>query len=53
MVFALGNKPDAKKPPPQSSALRCRKKRANKLGRVSSIFAIGARDMNLLTDNAT
>lgn len=52
MVFALGNKPDAKKPPPQNDAMRCRKKRANKLGRVNSIFAIGARDMNLLTDNA-
>jgi hypothetical protein len=50
MVFALGDKPDAKKPPPQSNAVRCRKKRANALGRVNSIFAIGARDMNTLSD---
>lgn len=53
MVFALGDKPDAKKPPPQSSAARCRKKRANALGRVNSIFAIGARDMNVLAHDAT
>lgn len=52
MVFALGNKPDAKKPPPQNNAVRCRKKRANALGRVNSVFSIGARDMNLLTDGA-
>jgi len=49
MVFALGKKPDAKKPPRQNNAVRCRKKRANALGRVSSIFSIGARDMNVLT----
>jgi len=53
MVFALGNKPDAKKPPPQNNAVRCRKKRANALGRVNSIFAIGARNMNVLAHDAT
>lgn len=52
MVFALGNKPDVKKPPPQNNAARSRKKRANALGRVNSVFSIGARDMNLLTDGA-
>ena len=51
MVFALGSKPDAKKPPPQSGAERSRKKRANKLGRVNSVFSIGARDMNVLTND--
>jgi len=52
MVFALGSKPDVKKPPPQNNAARCRKKRANALGRVNSIFAIGARDMNMLSHEA-
>jgi hypothetical protein len=52
MVFAFGSKPDVKKPPPQSNSVRCRKKRANALGRVNSIFSIGARDMNTLVDDA-
>lgn len=51
MVFALGDKRDAPKPAPQSNAERCRKKRINALARVNSVFAIGARDMNLLSDN--
>lgn len=53
MVFALGNKPDAKKPPPKTCALRCHERRVKQLGRISSIFAIGARDMNVLAHDAT
>jgi len=53
MVFALGNKPDAKKPPPKNDTQRSHERRVKQLGRVNSIFSIGARDMNVLTDNAT
>lgn len=53
MVFALGNKPDAKKPPPKSDAQRSHKRRVSQLGRINSIFSIGARDMNVLTHDAT
>jgi hypothetical protein len=53
MVFALGNKPDAKKPPPKSDAQRSHKRRVSQLGRANSIFSIGARDMNVLTHDAT
>lgn len=51
MVFALGSKPDAPKPAPLNDSQRSRKRRATQLGRVSSIFSIGARDMNVLTDD--
>ena len=52
MVFALGSKPDAKKPPPQSNAERNRKKRNKKAVRVNSIFAVGAINMNRMRNNA-
>ena len=53
MVFALGNKPDAKKPPPKNDSQRSHERRVKQLGRINSIFAIGARDMNVLTHDTT
>ena len=53
MVFALGDKRDAKKPPPMTNAQRCRKKRVADLRRVNSIFSVGARDMNTINNDHT
>lgn len=53
MVFALGNRKDAPRPVPKTTAEKCKAWRVRAEQRVNSVFNIGRRDMNDLFSRGT